>query len=346
MMKKLFMSLAAALMLGVATPTMAQQKKAPAKHTTTASVPIKPHNHMEFLGLEMGGDVTQFVRALRQKGFTDGNGFSDDPSMTFLRGNVYGMMSEISIIAEGNRVKTVTVSNMVYTKATATNRVNRFKKEMIALYGGKWVTANGMPTLKLPYGKVTYSSGMFDSGDYELGFYINDEGKTIPASGSTATVSDTKENTIVQNATVTSVDTLLKDLSFINELLLLNDFNKIRAKLIDAGWNPTEIEKDYVGQTYMGLKYEAKSEKGNIVVSEMKNSDHHFTINYTCEDLNLEIVKAQMPKIDFFFEKENHEPGTMTNDNYYFRNEKGFSALYKEMKYKEHLMTCLLFMNS
>lgn len=36
-MKKLFMLLAAALMLGVAMPTMAQQKKAPAKRTTTAS---------------------------------------------------------------------------------------------------------------------------------------------------------------------------------------------------------------------------------------------------------------------------------------------------------------------
>ena len=38
----------------------------------------KQRTHMEFLGIEMGGDPAQFIQALRQKGFKDGSGFSQN----------------------------------------------------------------------------------------------------------------------------------------------------------------------------------------------------------------------------------------------------------------------------
>lgn len=193
-MKRILLLLAVAFIFGSVMPTMAQKKKTPQRRTTQSAAPIKQRNHMEFLGLEMGGDVKAFEKALRQKGFANGWGFSNDPSQTFLRGNVYGMLSEICITAENNRVKTVSISNMVNTQAAATNRINRLKKEMITLYGGKWTKINGTPTLKLPYGEVTYSSGAFDSGDYELGMYITDNGKESNAPASQENVQKEKES--------------------------------------------------------------------------------------------------------------------------------------------------------
>ena len=51
----------------------------------------KQRTHMEFLGIEMGGDPAQFIQALRQKGFKDGSGFSQNNKQVFLNGMVYGM---------------------------------------------------------------------------------------------------------------------------------------------------------------------------------------------------------------------------------------------------------------
>ena len=140
----------------------------------------KQRTHMEFLGIEMGGDPAQFIQALRQKGFKDGSGFSQDKTQVFLSGMVYGMQSEICVYTENNRVNSVSIINMVNSKTAAINRCNRFKKEMATTYGtgAKWKTLyEGAAELKLPYGTAKYQYGMFDSGVYELSMYIIDEGK-------------------------------------------------------------------------------------------------------------------------------------------------------------------------
>lgn len=150
--------------------------------TSTVATASKQRSHMEFLGLEMGGNPAQFIQALRQKGFKDGSGFSQDKTQVFLSGMVYGMQSEICVYTEGNRVNSVSVINMVNTKTAAVNRCNRLKKEISALYGGKWTTPyDGAAELTLPYGKVKYEYGMFDSGVYELSMFIIDTGTSAPA---------------------------------------------------------------------------------------------------------------------------------------------------------------------
>lgn len=145
----------------------------------------KQRTHMEFLGIEMGGDPAQFIQALRQKGFKDGSGFSQDKTQVFLSGMVYGMQSEICVYTENNRVNSVSIINMVNSKTAAINRCNRFKKEMATTYGtgAKWKTLyEGAAELKLPYGTAKYQYGMFDSGVYELSMYIIDTNETAPAS--------------------------------------------------------------------------------------------------------------------------------------------------------------------
>ena len=153
--------------------------------TTTKTTASSQRNHMEFLGLEMGGNPAQFIQALRQKGFKDGSGFSQDKTQVFLSGMVYGMQSEICVYTENNRVNSVSIINMVNSKTAAINRCNRFKKEMATTYGtgAKWKTLyEGAAELKLPYGTAKYQYGMFDSGVYELSMYIIDTNETAPAS--------------------------------------------------------------------------------------------------------------------------------------------------------------------
>ena len=145
----------------------------------------KQRTHMEFLGIEMGGDPAQFIQALRQKGFKDGSGFSQNNKQVFLNGMVYGMQSDVCVYTENNRVSSVSIINTVNGKTAAINRCNRFKKEMTATYGtgAKWKTLyEGAAELKLPYGTAKYQYGMFDSGVYELSMYIIDTNETAPAS--------------------------------------------------------------------------------------------------------------------------------------------------------------------
>ncbi len=138
---------------------------------------VQEDKHMEFLGLQLGGDPKPFIEALRQKGFADGWGSSDYDYLVFLRGIVSGKMSEISIDTKGNRVNSVSFGYMVESEAEAINLCNRFKEEMTAFYGGKWKKLyDGAEEMKLPYGSVEYSYGMFDSGDYEVGMTIKDTG--------------------------------------------------------------------------------------------------------------------------------------------------------------------------
>lgn len=138
---------------------------------------VQEGKHMEFLGLQMGGEPKPFIEALRQNGFSDGWGSSDDGYMVFLRGIINGKMSEISIDTKGNRVNSVSFGYMVESEADAINLCNRFKEEMTAQYGGKWKKLyDGAEEMKLPYGSADYSYGMFDSGDYEVGMTIKDTG--------------------------------------------------------------------------------------------------------------------------------------------------------------------------
>lgn len=138
---------------------------------------VQEDKHMEFLGLQLGGDPKPFIEALRQNGFSDGWGSSDDGYMVFLRGIIYGNMSEISIDTKGNRVNSVSFGYMVESETEAINLCNRFKEEMTAQYGGKWKKLyDEAEEMKLPYGSVDYSYGMFDSGDYEVGMTIKDTG--------------------------------------------------------------------------------------------------------------------------------------------------------------------------
>lgn len=138
---------------------------------------VQEGKHMEFLGLKLGGDPKPFIEALRQKGFSDGWGSSDDNYMVFLRGMIYGETSEVSINTKGNRVNTVSFGYMVESETEAINLCNRFKEEMTAIYGEKWKKLyDGAEEMKLPYGSVDYSYGMFDSGDYEVSMAIKDTG--------------------------------------------------------------------------------------------------------------------------------------------------------------------------
>ena len=75
-MKRILLFLAVAFIFGSVMPMMAQQRKAAPQRraTTTSAVPVIQRDHMEFLGLKMGGDVKAFEKALRQKGFADGWG--------------------------------------------------------------------------------------------------------------------------------------------------------------------------------------------------------------------------------------------------------------------------------
>lgn len=202
---------------------------APANQTgsSSAAPSTKQRAHMEFLGLEMGGNPAKFIQALRQKGLKNGSGFSQDKTQVFLSGMVYGMQSEICVYTEDNRVNSVSVINMVNSKTAAINRCNRFKKEMTAIYGtgGKWTTPyDGAAELTLPYGKVKYEYGMFDSGDYELSMFIIDTGTSAPAATTAEEFYSIAESYLIkyQNA---SNET--------EKVQLLDEADKIYATIID-----------------------------------------------------------------------------------------------------------------
>lgn len=343
-MKRILLFLAVAFIFGSVMPMMAQQRKvAPQRRaTTTSAVPVIQRDHMEFLGLKMGGDVKAFEKALRQKGFADGWGFSNDPSQTFLRGNVYGMLSEICITAENNRVKTVSIVNMVNTQAAATNRINRLKKEMIALYGGKWTNNNGTPTLKLPYGEVTYSSGPFDSGDYELGMYITDNGKetNAPASQEEPQSQDTKNSyangrkQIETKERVTEPkqpDSSLEDFPFLDELVHLKDFKKIREKLSSAGWNPTEPKDNYVGEFFLGTTFSGVSPVTKNHITVTKKSRKKTDIMLHLKQISFEKVKAEAAKINYEYDEETtkmYATNRKDSKDYYFKSPDGFQIFF------------------
>ena len=148
--------------------------------TATAS-PVK-ENHMYFMDLELGGDPGQFITTLRQRGFTDGSGFSSDENMVFLKGEVYGEAAEISIDTNGGKINSVTITNDLeanYTLKQATKRSQELMDKQSEQYNAEWETVcDGFYKLKLPYGTATCNYAPECSGDYSVVVSIVDSVET------------------------------------------------------------------------------------------------------------------------------------------------------------------------
>lgn len=134
--------------------------------------------HMYFMDLKMGGDPAQFIATLRERGFTDGSGYSSDENEVFLRGDVYGEITEICVDTNGGKVKSVSLWNSdSYTRKAAIERYNYLIEIQKGLYGDECKTETSYDSycvLKLPYGKITCSYGCYDSGDYNVNMSIDD----------------------------------------------------------------------------------------------------------------------------------------------------------------------------
>ena len=130
--------------------------------------------HMKFLGLELGGNAKAFEKALRAKGFKDGNGFDNSGNTIFLSGTVYGQMAEVTVDATGGRANGVNVVSMVANEAKAKQRFNTLKQKMTAEYGQGYTPWDDNYEIALTYGSVSCGYGPFDSGDYEVGLHVTD----------------------------------------------------------------------------------------------------------------------------------------------------------------------------
>ena len=119
------------------------------------SAPPVKENHMYFMDLEMGGNSEQFIATLRQRGFTDGSGFSSDENMVFLRGEAYGEMAELSIDATGGKVNSVNITNDLdafYSMKQAAKRCQDLMGKLAEQYDVEWENiCEGYYELKLPY---------------------------------------------------------------------------------------------------------------------------------------------------------------------------------------------------
>lgn len=268
--------------------------------TSTVTTASKQRSHMEFLGLEMGGNPAQFIQALRQKGFKDGSGFSQDKTQVFLSGMVYGMQSEICVYTEGNRVNSVSVINMVNTKTAAVNRCNRFKKEISALYGGKWTTPyDGAAELTLPYGKVKYEYGMFDSGVYELSMFIIDTGTSAPAPQQTQDQSSYNSTNDLFN--------------FCNQLARIKDVNKTGQELITKGYSKLSDDGD-------DIKYISSDNKQKITVcrKEKRGADVKY-ISINIDNSTIQDATNKLAQIGYQMnEKELNKKTTSGTKVYYY----------------------------
>ena len=236
----------------------------------------KQRTHMEFLGIEMGGDPAQFIQALRQKGFKDGSGFSQNNKQVFLNGMVYGMQSDVCVYTENNRVNSVSIINMVNSKTAAINRCNRFKKEMATTYGtgAKWKTLyEGAAELKLPYGTAKYQYGMFDSGVYELSMYIIDEGKSAPASQQT----DSEDMLTLIEKQITTTKQKIKEAPTAENYYQLADSYLLKYQKVTSDTEKTQLLND-ADNIYSIIisKFSNKSEKAFYrrgLIAQIKDKD-------------------------------------------------------------------------
>ena len=146
-----------------------------------SSPPVK-EDHMYFMDLEMSGNSEQFIATLRQRGFTDGSGFSDDKNMVFLRGEVYGEMSELSIDTTGGKVNSINITNDLdafYSMKQAAKRCQDLKDKLTEQYDMEWKTiCDGYYELKLPYGKASCSYASGCAAGYEVVLSIVDSIET------------------------------------------------------------------------------------------------------------------------------------------------------------------------
>lgn len=149
---------------------------------STASVSPVKEDHMFFIDLEMGGNPEQFISTLRQRGFTDGSGFSDDKNMVFLKGEVYGEMAELSIDTSDGKVNSVIVTNDLdafYSMKQAAKRCQDLMDKLTKRYDVEWETiCDGYYELKLPYGKVSCSYASGCASGYEVVLTIVDSVET------------------------------------------------------------------------------------------------------------------------------------------------------------------------
>lgn len=147
-----------------------------------ASAPLAKENHMFLMDLEMGGNPKQLISILRQRGFTDGSGFSDDENMVFLRGEVYGKMSELTIDTKGGKVNSVTVTydlDTNHTQKQAAKRSQDLMEKLAEQYRAEWETiCEGYNELKLPYGKASCSFADGCAAGYEVVLSIMDSIET------------------------------------------------------------------------------------------------------------------------------------------------------------------------
>ena len=257
---------------------------------------------MEFLGLEMGGNPAKFIQELRQKGFKNGSGFSQDKTQVFLSGMVYGMQSEICVYTEDNRVNSVSIINMVNSKTAAINRCNRFKKEMTAIYGtgGKWTTPyDGAAELTLPYGKVKYEYGMFDSGVYELSMFIIDTGTSAPAPQQTQDQSSYNSTNDLFN--------------FCNQLARIKDVKKTEQELITKGYSKLSDDGD-------DIKYISSDNKQKITVcrKEKRGADVKY-ISINIDNTTIQDATNKLAQIGYQMNgKELNKKTTSGTKVYYY----------------------------
>lgn len=146
------------------------------------SAPPVKEDHMYFMDLEMGGNSEQFIATLRQRGFTDGSGFSDNKNMVFLRGEVYGEMSELSIDTTGGKVNSINITNDLdanYTQKQAAKRCQDLMEKSAEQYDVEWETiCDGYYELRLPYGKATCDYGQECALGYSICMSIVDSIET------------------------------------------------------------------------------------------------------------------------------------------------------------------------
>ena len=145
---------------------------------STASVAPAKKDHMFFMDLELGGDAKQFIATLQQRGFTEGSGFSDDENMVFLKGEVYGEMSELTIDTKGGKVNSVIIGSDLdanYTEKQAARRSKDLMDKLAEQYNKEWETiCEGYYKLELPYGKADCSYGSECANGYSVDVSIVD----------------------------------------------------------------------------------------------------------------------------------------------------------------------------
>ena len=120
--------------------------------------------------------------ALRQRGFTDGSGYSDDKNMVFLKGEVYGEKAELTIDTNGGKVNSVVVTNDLdadYSMKQAAQRCKNLMDKLAEQYNAEWETVcEGYYELKLPYGKASCSYASGCAAGYEVVLNIVDSVET------------------------------------------------------------------------------------------------------------------------------------------------------------------------